>query len=340
MTGRHGDHDGDGLANQADPDWLPVEDHHSEVRPLRAAAATTLTGQTMRDALAAVGAVGKQIKSFDELAAGAVGALRQAPTGLTSAGAAAFLATCAVESAWWRTTTEYGTGQRYAPYIGRTFVQLTWKENYAGFGRWCKAKGLVDDSEVFVRTPAALSDFKWAWLGAVYYFEVHGLWRYANADNMLAVSQAVNGGNGRIGTSFVPNGWSERRAMYRVFLAANIAVPAAASTPVTKGLPVMLERELVQGNSRGTLCIPVGKASGMVDRAYVSVRAQNGVNGSVWFQTSADIDGSPPGAGTPFRVSARNARRAWVQVPDGTEYLEWDLTCGGPGSLLVELVPK
>lgn len=176
-----------------------------------------LSGSTVQAALAAVRAVGKQLKGFDELAAGADAALRQAPPGLTRAGAAAFLATCAVESAYFRTTTEYGKGQRYAPYIGRTFVQLTWEANYRGFGRWCRDKGLLTDPDQFVKAPASLSDYRWAWLGAVYFFEANGIWRWANAGNFRAVSQAVNGGNGRVGTSFTPNGWRERQAMYAVF---------------------------------------------------------------------------------------------------------------------------
>lgn len=330
---RHEDLDGNGVADYA-------EREYTHVRPLRAGVTGPLTGTTLRAALAAVGAVGKQIKSFDELAAGANTALAAAPAGLTPAGAAAFLATCAVESAWFRTTTEYGTGQRYAPYIGRTFVQLTWRENYLGFGRWCKNKGLVTDADTFANEPATLSSFEWAWLGAVYYFEMHGLWRYANQDNFLAVSQAVNGGDKRIGTSFVPNSWTERRAMYRVFLAANIAPPSPAAATPAKGLPQMLERPLIAGGNRGTIVCPVGKASGLVAWAWVSVRAQGGVTGTVWFQTSADSDGPPPGAGAPFQVAAKHARRAAVQIPDGTDFLEWDLSAAGPGSLLIELAPK
>lgn len=222
--GKHEDADHDGVA-----DW-------AETAHFRSAAATALTGAVIKAALSKVGAVGKQIVSFDELATGATGALKQAPAGLSAAGCAAFLATCAVESAWFRTTTEYGSGQRYAPYIGRTFVQLTWKENYAGFGRWCKGRGLVDDIDVFVKNPASLSDLSWAWLGPVYYFETHGLWRYANADNFLAVSQAVNGGDAKIGTSFVPNSWTERQATYRAFLAANIAPPTPQEAPVPSPL--------------------------------------------------------------------------------------------------------
>lgn len=225
MAGKHADGDGSGVADYAEAH--PYVTAH--------ASSSGLTGTLIHSALAAMGAVGGQIVSDDQLAAGALDALRQAPAGLTAAGAAAFLATMAEESAHFRTTTEYGTGQSYAPYIGRTFEQLTWSSNYAGFGAWCKARGLVSDANVFVHSPTALSDIRWAWLGGVYYFAAHDLWRYANAGNFLAVSQAVNGGDGKIGTSFTPNGWTERQNAYRAFLAAGASLlptsPAAA--PVT-----------------------------------------------------------------------------------------------------------
>lgn len=179
-----------------------------------------LSGAVIRDALAAVGAVGGQLRSFDELAAGASSALRQAPADLTPAGAAAFLATCAVEAAYFRTTVEYGTTLRYDPFRGRTFIQLTWEDNYRAFGRWCHGRGLVADGEAFVRSPVSLGSYEFAWLGAVFYFQAHNLWRWANVGDFRAVSQAVNGGIGRVGTAFVPNGQAHRDAMYAVFLRA------------------------------------------------------------------------------------------------------------------------
>lgn len=177
-----------------------------------------LTAAHIESALASIGARGKQIKSYAELADGANKALAMAPSGLTAQGAAAFLATMAQESAYFRTTTEYGTGQRYAPYVGRTFEQVTWKANYATFGQWCKNKGLVSDADKFVKDPKSLSDYEWAWLGGVWYFEHAGLWKYANKGDFLAVSQGVNGGVGRIGSTWKPNGWDHRKAMYDVFV--------------------------------------------------------------------------------------------------------------------------
>lgn len=190
------------------------------------------TGTVIHDALAACGAVGKQMVSMDELAAGADNALRQAPAGLTADGASAFIATCLVESAWFRTTEEYGTGQRYAPFIGRTFVQLTWRENYAGFGQWCHDHGLTADADLFVNNPRSLADYAWAWLGPVYYFQAHNLWRYANPGNMWAVSQAVNRGDGAVGTDKTPNSWTERLHAFQACQRAGAALlPSGAPVP-------------------------------------------------------------------------------------------------------------
>jgi hypothetical protein len=203
-----------------------------------------LTGALVHAALVSVKAVGGQLVSDDALAAGAADALAQAPRGLTVDGAAAFLATCAQESDWFRTCSEYGKSLSYDPYRGRTFGQLTWSTNYLGFGQWLKSKSLVSDARMFVDTPALLSDIRWAWLGPVYYFQARGLWAYANRGDFLAVSQAYNGGNGKIGTSFTPNGWTERQKAYAVFLAAGDALlpsvtpapPPAVPAPSTAAL--------------------------------------------------------------------------------------------------------
>lgn len=179
-----------------------------------------LTGTVIRQALASVGALGGQMFTFDQLAADAASALRTAPK-LTVPGAAGFLATLAMESAWFRTTQEYTSANtaRYDPYRGRTFIQLTFADNYRLFGQWCAQHGLVSDPHIFVTNPASLAAERWAWLGGVFFMEHNGLWRYANAGEFLHLSQGVNGGTGRIGTSFVPYGWAQRKTMYDTFLA-------------------------------------------------------------------------------------------------------------------------
>lgn len=207
----------------------------------------TVTGAAIRAALVSVGAVGKQLRSFDELAAGADAALRAAPPGLTPEGAASFLADKAQESAYFRTTTEYGTKLRYDPYRGRGFQMVTWRENYASFGAWCRGRGLVSDANVFVNNPAALSDYRWAWLTGTWYFEANNLWGWANAGDHLRVSQAVNGGRGRAGTSFVPNHWRERNAMFQAFRklgstllpSGHTALPAPGADTGPESIPAL-----------------------------------------------------------------------------------------------------
>lgn len=195
-------------------------------------------GPTIRTALAAVGAVGGQMRSFDELAAGANDALRQAPPGLTALGAASFLADKAQESAYFRTTAEYGKNLRYDPYRGRTFQMVTWSENYRNFGRWLASRRLISDPEQFVKNPTSLGDYRWAWLGGVWYFESTNLWGWANAGDHLRVSQAVNGGRGRAGTSFTPNHWSARRKMFDAFRrAGNALLPTGGPAARTEEEP-------------------------------------------------------------------------------------------------------
>lgn len=183
-----------------------------------------ITGATVLAALRTVGAGSRLIEPAAELAAGADGALRQVPPGLTPAGAASWLATMAQESDYFRTTTEYGGPKRYDPYRGRTFEQITWRDGYAGFGRWCRDRGLVADENVFVDRPTDLADHRWAWLGGVWFFEEKGLWRYANAGDHWSVSQGVNRGVGAIGTDRAPNHWDARRRMFDAFLAAGPAL--------------------------------------------------------------------------------------------------------------------
>lgn len=299
-----------------------------------------LSGTVVRSALAAASAVGKQIRSFDELAAGAAAALRQAPAGLTPKGAAAFLATVAVESAWFRTTTEYGTGQRYAPYIGRTFIQLTWEANYAGFGRWCRARDLVFDEDVFVKTPAALSDFRWAWLGAVYYFEVQQLWGWANGGDFLAVSQAVNGGRGRVGTPFVPNGQPARQAMYEVFLAAGKdLLPAASPTrePIGDDTVFIENIELKGGGDRRRI-LPVGAAvSAICDRAWISMVCCGPGGASVQVFAQDDTKGKAEHTLIAEFSDGHSTRQSW-EIPPGTTQL--NLRYSAPDGAVVCLEAK
>lgn len=202
-----------------------------------------VTGQVLGEALRAVGAGSRLVRPLDELAAGADAALRQAPPGLTAVGCASYLADKAMESDYFRATEEYAKNGRYAPCIGRTFQMVTWEENYRQLGRWLNARGLLADPEAFVRNPPSLADYRWAWLGGVWFFEANGLWRYANAGDHWRVSQAVNGGNRKIGTSFTPNGWDARRKMFDALRRAGaVLLPGGAPAVAETGaLPELAE---------------------------------------------------------------------------------------------------
>lgn len=185
----------------------------------------TLDSKVLGDALDALKARGKQIDTLDNLAAGARDALALADTTLTHEGVAAFLATCLMESAHLRTSQEYrakaGTKarknqERYEPYIGRGFVQVTWEKNYAEFGKWAHSRRLVDSPDVFVKKPERLAEKEWRWLTGVWFFNANRLWPLANRGDFRAVSNGVNRGNPRAKAD--PYGWAERQAYYEALV--------------------------------------------------------------------------------------------------------------------------
>lgn len=210
-----------------------------------------ISGAQIKSVLAKVGATSGQVTTWDSLASGARAALKrlEAANGkrLTVVQAAAFLATMAQESGYFRTTTEYGSGQRYAPYIGRTFEQITWQQNYGDFGAWAKRQGLVTDANVFVKSPTSLSSLTWAWLGGVWYWTAsRSAWDpYANllevsaTGSILLVSRAVNVGNPN--SDVTPYGMAERTAMFDGFKALGASIlPSTATTtsaPTTTNVP-------------------------------------------------------------------------------------------------------
>lgn len=113
--------------------------------------------------------------------------------------AAMFLAQIGEESVSLTATEELGSdaylqGQQYYPYIGRTFMQITWKYNYEAFGRWAANNGLVHHPNVFVNNPAYLADPKFAWYGPVWYWTTHNLNTYADANDIYGATRVINGG--------------------------------------------------------------------------------------------------------------------------------------------------
>ncbi|MFR9807053.1 N-acetylmuramoyl-L-alanine amidase [Pseudonocardia sp. RS010] len=115
---------------------------------------------------------------------------------------------------------------------------------------------------------------------------------------------------------------------------------ASSTGTAKKELIDMLDRVLAKGANYHRIICPVGRASGLVGDAYVSVSAAGGCQGTIAFQQNADSDGAPPGAGPIWQFTARNANRLYERIPDGTEYLECWIDAAGDGAVLIEPFPK
>jgi predicted chitinase len=120
---------------------------------------------------------------------------------------AMWLAQVGHESDSFNATEEYAKNGRYAPYIGRTWIQITWESNYADFGRWCWTKKLVDDPHIFENNPSELADLKWAGIGPAWYWTVQrpDINALSDRSDLETVTYRINGGD---------NGIADRRARY------------------------------------------------------------------------------------------------------------------------------
>lgn len=120
---------------------------------------------------------------------------------------AMWLAQVGHESASFVYTEEIAKNGRYAPYIGRTWIQITWDYNYRAFGKWCYERGLVSDPEYFVKNYRSLAELKWAGLGPAWYWTVarKTLNTLSDERNLNEVTRLINGGY---------NGLSDRQTRY------------------------------------------------------------------------------------------------------------------------------
>lgn len=95
--------------------------------------------------------------------------------------------------------TEAGDGARF---IGRGLKQITGRANY----RACSRDLFGDDR--LLQSPALLEDPELAARSAAWFWSTHDLNRLADADNIMAITQTVNGGS---------NGLADRRAWLERF---------------------------------------------------------------------------------------------------------------------------
>lgn len=127
---------------------------------------------------------------------------------------AMWLAQIGHESDSFRATEEYADGDKRTDrwkYKGRTWIQITWKTNYAQFSQWCSDNGLVQSATEFVDNPNSLADLKWAGIGPAWYWTVArpDINKLSDAKNISGVTQRINGGQ---------NGAADRKRRYDLAL--------------------------------------------------------------------------------------------------------------------------
>lgn len=269
----------------------------------------SLTAQHILTACRAAGAGSSLVMPAEDIALAFNEAISKYGEGqfTTVESVAALVSECMMESAYFRTTEEYAKNGRYAPFIGRTFIQITWKANYAAFGAWCKGKGLVSDASYFVDRPARLAETKWAAIGGVWYFTqvmFHGKPLTAYSGNIAQVGKAVNLGN-PFSTS-VPNGQRAREAAYVAVRALGPSILPTPPAVTPKGFDMAAAKNIYLRNATDQ---PLKGQSQVYIDDKASVSVVSGVN-----------DGVDVTAGLVLG-SATQAVRAWwrlASVKEGT----------------------
>jgi hypothetical protein len=197
----------------------------------------SVTAADFTAVLTALGANSRQVVPLTELAFGATNALAHAAA--SPIASAVWLGTLTQESGFFRTTTEFGVGQTYAPYVGRTFEQVTHRDNYSAFGQWCATQHMIGTPNLFTDRPVLLSEMQWAWLGGVWFFAANGLWPYAARGDFQSVQNAVN--RGQLTNVGYADKWPVRLSAYqawttRVAPPADLVITAVMDGPTVKRL--------------------------------------------------------------------------------------------------------
>lgn len=144
-----------------------------------------------------------------------------------------FMAQLAHESAHFRTTREFASGNAYEGrkdlgnvqpgdgprYRGRGLIQTTGRANYREARD--DIRKIVPEAPDFEQQPMALEQFPWALLSAVSYWRRRDINRFADRDDIRAVTRAVNGGF---------NGFDDRQR----YLSKAKAIWLAESTPTAR----------------------------------------------------------------------------------------------------------
>lgn len=150
---------------------------------------------------------------------------------------AMWLAQIGHESDGFNATEEYqkdgpGWSDERRIFLGRSWIQITWRRNYRGFSMWCFDRELVPTENYFVQFPAELADDKWAAIGPAWYWtvarpQINGL---CDAGNLREVTRVINGGY---------NGIDDRQQRYDQALALGDRLLTLINPPTNAGGPLM-----------------------------------------------------------------------------------------------------
>lgn len=232
----------------------------------------TLNGTMLGTILDAAGARGGQITNLNELARGANEAMRLGGMNTVNR-CAGFLSQTIQESAFLRTTREFGQGKGrdYVPYYGRSFIQITWKDNYQRFGAWAHGRALVNRDDAFVRKEDSLADLKWAWLGGLWYFTGNHGWgrtlvQICDDGNIKSISNAVNRGDPF--SSKDPSGLTTRRQIWDAArgLGSAIVPSSAAAGAMPVALPAGRVHVVQPGDTLSELAMRFGTTVARLQR--------------------------------------------------------------------------
>jgi predicted chitinase len=175
-------------------------------------------------------ATGVSATKAQEILVGVVNGLRDSQCNNVNR-IAMWLAQIGHESAGFNATEEYDDGDESTDrwkYKGRTWIQITWRSNYAGLSQWAFGKGLIPTPTYFVDNPKKLAEIQYAGLGPAWYWTVARPQINSLCDqrNLVAVTQAINGGQ---------NGATDRKNRYDRALALGdqllVLTNSAPSTP-------------------------------------------------------------------------------------------------------------
>lgn len=117
-----------------------------------------------------------------------------------------FLAQTAHESDGFCTSEEYASGAAYEGradlgntqkgdgkrYKGRGPIQLTGRDNYRAFTAWMRS--IQPDCPDFERKPELVAQWPWAGWAAAFYWSTRQINQLADADDLVGVTRAINGG--------------------------------------------------------------------------------------------------------------------------------------------------